>query len=176
MRIIARQPLILSVMSLCFFGSAKADDRGFLTLGGGAYEVAKSSNRVPGFYAAYRFAPRLFEDRFGSVFHGIGPMLGVLGNTDGSVYGYGDLFIDIRPTENLVIWPSAGIGGYRQGSGQDLGGIFQFHAELFVGYSISKRQMLGISLQHISNADTHDINPTSNSLFATYTITLSPFF
>lgn len=161
----------LLVLSLGFHPSAIAGESGFLTLGAGAFEVAQGNNRAAEAYAAYRFSPRLLADKFGPVFRGIGPMIGLNANTDGGVFGYGDLFIDIRPTENIVIWPSAGIGGYREGNSRPLGGIVQFHAELFVGYSISEKQMLGISYQHVSNAGIHDINPTADSIYATYTLT-----
>lgn len=171
MRKTTAQLLAILILNLCFLAPAVAEERGHLTLGVGAFEVAHSDARAAEAFVNYRFSPRLFADKFGPVFRGIGPMLGLNANTDGGVFGYGDLFLDIRPTENIVIWPSAGIGGYRQGNSRSLGGIFQFHAELFAGYRISERQMIGISYQHISNAGTHDSNPTADSIYATYTLT-----
>lgn len=153
-------------------GAAETGQTGHLTLGAGVFEAFQGNNRAAEGYLAYRFAPRLFGDRFGPAFRGIGPMVGLNANSDGGVFGYGDLFLDIRPTENTVIWPSAGIGGYRRGNSVPLGGVFQFHAELFLGYRVTDNQMLGLSYQHISNAGIHASNPTADSFYLTYTLAL----
>lgn len=151
---------------------AKAEETGHLTLGAGVFEAFQGHNRAAEGYMAYRFSPRLLGDLFGPAFHGIGPMVGLNANSDGGIFGYGDLFLDIRPTENTVIWPSAGIGGYRRGNSVPLGGVFQFHAELFLGYRVTDNQMLGLSYQHISNAGIHASNPTADSLYLNYTLAL----
>lgn len=155
---------------------AHADGRDVLTVGLGAVDVLDTDALAGEGYMAYRFAPRLFADRLGDVFHGIGPMVGWRGNTDGGLFGYGDAFLDLRPSERLVLWPSVGIGGYRAGDSRDLGGVFQFHLEVFAGYRVAERHMLGVSFQHVSNAGLHEKNPGTNSIFVTYSIALPPVF
>lgn len=165
--------LVAALVCGLFSGQiARAAESDFLSIGAGAFDVINQDREAPAGFMAYRFSPRVLHDYLGPYFHGIGPMIGILANTDGGLYGHGDLLLDIRPTDNLVIWPSAGFGGYHQGDSRDLGGVFEFHLELFMGYRLQEQHMLGISWQHISNAGSHDINPSADSVFLTYTITL----
>lgn len=173
---LAGRILLALLLYFTLITNSFAEDKDFLTLGAGAFEFIHPDDAEPAGFVSYRFAPRLFADTFGPIFRGIGPMVGVMANTDGGVFGYGDVFLDIRPTDNLVIWPSAGIGGYRLGDSKPLGGTFQFHLEVFVGYSFAERHMLGISYQHVSNAGIQDINPTADSLYLSYSIALPPLF
>jgi len=161
---------------LCLSTGIHAEEKDYFTLGGGAFEVLDSGKAEPAAFGNYRFAPRAFADYLGDKFRGIGPMVGLMANTDGGLFGHGAIFADIRPTENLVIWPTAGLGGYRRGNSIDLGGTFQFYLEIFMGYRMAKKHMLGISYQHISNAGVQDRNPAADSIFITYTSALPALF
>jgi len=168
--------IIRILLTFAVATGAVADNNDVLTVGAGAFEFIDGEEVEPAGFASYRFSPRIFDDYFGTMFQGIGPMAGLMANTDGGLFGHGDLFLDIRPTENLVIWPSVGIGGYRRGNSMDLGGVFQFHVEFFFGYRLRRDQMLGFSYQHISNAGIQDRNPAADLIFLTYSVELPPFF
>jgi lipid A 3-O-deacylase len=176
MRLTIRHLLLTLVLSSAAASTAAADRRDALTLGLGAHDVPGLEYLSAEASLTYRFAPRLFADHFGPMFHGIGPQVGLKANTDGGVYGHGGVFLDIRPTDNIVIWPAAGAGGYSQGNSIDLGGVFQFYLEIFGGYRFAPGHMLGISFQHVSNASIHKHNPGVNSYFLTYTVELPALF
>lgn len=171
-----RCQLLLLLLTLVATSATAEHQKDSLTLGLGAFDVPGLDYLAAEGFMTYRFAPRLFADQLGPMFHGIGPQVGLKANTDGGVYGHGGVFIDIRPTEKVVIWPSAGAGGYRQGNSIDLGGVFQFHLEVFGGYRVASGHMLGISFQHVSNANIHKHNPGVNSYFLTYTAELPALF
>lgn len=141
----------------------------YATVGVGAFDILDGDALAADAFVSYRFADRLFDESSGPFFRGIGPMVGIKANTDGGLAGYGSLFLDLRPSERWVLWPSAGLAGYRQGDSRDLGGTFVFHLEATIGYRIAERHMLGISYQHLSNAGIQPINPGTDSLFLSYT-------
>lgn len=124
----------------------------------------------------YRSGERVFAGAFGSRFGGLGPMAGLMATTDGAVWGYGGAFLDLKVTERIVLWPSVGLGGYSQGDGRDLGGVFQFHVGALGAYRFDNGHLLGVSFNHISNADIHDRNPGVDSLLLSYTVPLGELF
>lgn len=142
-----------------------------VTLGVGAFNVIANddiANDDPSGEAR-------IEYRVGGRWNAIGPMVGVLANTDGGVFGYAALYADMRLGERWVLTPAAGVGAYEDGEGKDLGGVFQFHLGLDVAYRFEDDSRLGLKLAHISNAFLHDENPGSESLLLTYTIPLGDF-
>jgi hypothetical protein len=68
------------------------------------------------------------------------------------------------------IEPSMAIGAYHKGgaSGLDLGGVREFHLGLNFSYRLSEHTRLGTAITHISNANTHDINPGVNNALITF--------
>jgi hypothetical protein len=64
--------------------------------------------------------------RFGRKLWFIGPAVGLVGNTDGGLYGYVGLYADVS-IGRLHLTPGLALGGYGEGSdSKALGGIFQF--------------------------------------------------
>lgn len=149
---------------------ALAEERSYLTVGAGAFGFLDQGHLSGAFTIEYRFGSEGLSEWGPPWFHGLGPEIGLQANTEGGLFGFADLFLDLQPTERLVIWPGAGLGGYRQGNSRDLGGIQQFHLGLFGGYRLAKRHLLGFSLQHISNAGTQETDPGTNALFLTYSL------
>jgi lipid A 3-O-deacylase len=101
----------------------------------------------------------------GSSFY-LGPALGLLANTRGGVFGYAGLYADLR-LGNVVITPLGGVGGYHRGDDEHLGGTFEFRLSLAAAYEFADRSRLGLQYGHISDAETHDINPGDNELLVT---------
>lgn len=111
------------------------------------------------------------ELRYGKKLFHLGPALGVLGNTKGGVFGYAGVYADLR-LGDVVITPLAGAGGYHRGRGEDLGGTFEFRLSLGAAYELSGGSRLGLQYGHISNAESHRINPGENELLVTYALPL----
>lgn len=163
-------------------GPALADGPGHFSVGAGAFDFTDQDDESAVGGLQYYSGHRVLESQLGSRFRGIGPMLGLTVNTDGGVFGYGGLYADVRITEQIVLLPSAGLGGYSEGDSKDLGGTFQFHVGTGLFYEFREDQTLpagsrvGITFQHISNADIHDRNPGANSIMLSYSIPLPSGF
>ncbi len=109
------------------------------------------------------------ELRWGRKAWFIGPAIGLMGNTDGGVFGYGGIYADLT-YKNLVITPLFGPGGYVQGHSKDLGGVLQFRTELGVAYQFDDGARLGVRIAHLSNAGIHHSNPGEEELHVTYAL------
>ncbi|TVR99487.1 MAG: acyloxyacyl hydrolase [Rhodospirillales bacterium] len=109
------------------------------------------------------------EVRAGEKWWFLGPAVGLVANTDGGVYGYGGVYADIA-IGNVVVTPLAGLGGYRKGSGRDLGGVFQFRLSLGVSYEFADGSRLGLNVGHLSNAGTQPDNPGQEEVYLSYAI------
>ena len=118
-----------------------------------------------------RSAAARLELRGGHKIFVLGPAIGVMANTDGGVFGYGAVYIDLV-YGNIAITPLVGFGGYAEGSSKDLGGIFQFLASGSLAYAFPGGSRLGIRLSHLSSAGIHDDNPGVENLMLIYSLPL----
>ena len=167
---------VLAAILLCLAITTKTyaidfsvtSDSNFFTLGAGLFDITDPDDISFVGLVDYRFTPRMFSGLFHERFHGMGPMAGILANTDGGFYGFGGFFLDIRWDENIIILPSLAVGGYSQNDSRDLGGVLEFKTEFYIGYKINEQNLLGVSLQHISNAAFHEDNPGVNMIFLTW--------
>jgi lipid A 3-O-deacylase len=114
------------------------------------------------------------EYRFGRKVFVIGPALGVMANTEGGLFGYIGAYGDLS-YRKLYVTPQLAMGGYREGSSKDLGGVFQFRQSLDLAYRFDNGQRLGIRVAHISNASIHPINPGEEELLLIYSFPLGPY-
>lgn len=106
----------------------------------------------------------------------IGPAVGLVGNTDGGLYGYVGLYADVS-IGRLHLTPGLALGGYGQGSdSKDLGGIFQFRQSVDLAWRFAGGSRLGLRIAHISNAHIQDFNPGEEEIYLTYGIPLGPLF
>ncbi len=106
------------------------------------------------------------EWRFGRKKYYLGPVLGILANDDGGVFGYGGLHLDIA-WRQFVFTPSSSIGAYHQGEGKDLGGAVQFRSTIEVAWRHAGGMSIGIQLGHTSNANLYPSNAGENDIFLT---------
>ena len=109
--------------------------------------------------------------RFGRKLYGIGPLVGLMVNSDGGVYGYGGLYADVA-FGNWVITPSGGFGGYAANDSKYLSGTFQFQLSLEGAYEFEDGSRVGLRMSHISNAGMHDDNEGVESALVTYSYPL----
>ena len=154
---------------------ALAQDRGALAVALGAFSV-EEPDRAAELRLEYQSAIRVFERSLWSDFDGFAPLIGLMANSDGAVFGYGGIQTDIALDERWVATPAFGVGGYHEADSRDLGGIFQFHLGLTIAYGVAEGQSLGLTWAHISNAGIHEANPSANSLLVTYRVRLGDWF
>ena len=134
-----------------------------LLLGAGAFDV-RDETAAAG-TVEYRFGRKVFV---------IGLALGMVANTDGGLYGYAGAYADLS-YGRLYITPQLAMGGYGDGDGTDLGGVFQFRQSLDLAYRFANGQRLGVRVAHISNADIHESNPGEEEVLLTYSFPLGPY-
>ena len=113
------------------------------------------------------------EFRYGEKLLYFGPAAGLLVNTRGGVFGYAGIYTDIA-WGPLVLTPFGGLGFYSRGSGEDLGGAFQFRLSANLAYEFDGGSRLGVQFAHISNAGIHARNPGDDELLLTFALPL-PF-
>jgi len=104
------------------------------------------------------------------------PMVGGFATTDGSLYGYGGVFVDVFLTDQFVARPSFAVGAYSDGDGKDLGGTLEFRTALELAWMFMDRSRLGVELAHMSNAGIYDHNPGMETLTVNYSIPLGSLF
>jgi hypothetical protein len=145
----------------------RADDVSQITVGAGMFDLVSHHAHPAEADVMYRFGWGLFGGD--GVFRGLKPIVGAMGNTKGGVMGWAGLAAPFQfDNDRWEIEPSAGLGAYHRGSGIDLGGTFEFHLGVGASYAVSTHSRLGVELTHISNANTHHINPGSNSALVTW--------
>jgi hypothetical protein len=141
---------------------ALAQDPDFLTIGIGGFDVNDNETA-----AEFRI-----EYRSGRAFFFLKPMIGLLGNSKGGIYGYGGVNLDIYLGTRWVVMPSFAIGGYRRGSAKDLGSVIELRSGIEIAYRFANRARLGVAVSHISNAGISDNNPGTESILLSFSIPL----
>lgn len=150
-------------------GRVVGDDSDRLEIGIGAFNVITNDGPSSGVFDDDTETEARIEYRMGEKIYGVGPKIGLLGNSADGVYGYLGLYSDLR-FGNWVVSPSAGAGGYHEGDGKDLGGVFQFVLALDGAYEFESGERIGLKLSHISNAGLHSDNPGVESVLVTYSV------
>ncbi len=161
-------PLAVLALTIFLAVPALASDKGEAYYSSGAFTVAGDSYNYAdiglGAYAFHNtddgdgsFTANV-ELRLGKKYYFIGPLIGILGNSDEAFYAYGGFYSDLA-FGRFIITPMAGIGGYHKGKSRDLGGVLTFRLGLTFAYEITERVRLGVRLGHLSNANTQDKNP-----------------
>lgn len=131
-----------------------------LAVGGGIFDVF-GDDTAGEFRLEYRFAPQWWQ---------IHPFVGATATTDGGLYGFGGLGLDIDLGTHFVVTPSLAAGLYHDGSGKDLGSPLEFRSALEFAYRFDNRSRLGVVFSHISNAGLEDENPGAESLVLMFTL------
>lgn len=170
----------LAMLMLCLatgsVAPALAQDGDALAVGLGVFSVEEEQERTAELRLEYHPGYRLFEGSLWQGFDGFAPVVGLMANADGGVFGYGGLQTDIALTERWTVTPAAGLGGYHEGGSSDLGGVFQFHLGLTLAYGFENGDRLGLTWAHISNGGVHDANPAANSVLLTYRVGFNSLF
>ena len=137
-----------------------------LALGMGAFDIQGDRGSHPSPVGQIEF-------RYGRTLFSVGPVIGILANTRGAIFGYGGLYTDLR-VGRFIVTPVGAVGGYRRSGGEDLGSTFQFRASVELSYQFDDQSRLGVQVAHISNGGTgrRNLNSGPNELLLTYAIPL----
>jgi lipid A 3-O-deacylase len=149
-------------------GPARAeDDPSFVSLSAGGYDIIGVHSHPAGFAGG--------EFRFGTKLWIFKPMLGVIGTSSGSFYGYGGFLVDIYLSPRWVLTPNGAFGYFSQGSGTDLGSHSEFRTGAELAYRFDDRSRLGLQFHHISNAGISKKNPGEEDAGIVYSIPFDLF-
>jgi hypothetical protein len=141
---------------------AAADQQDYFAFGAGVFDLFDDETAGE-LRAEYRSDLRLWL---------IYPFLGAMVNTDGGLYGYGGLALDIPLGDRFILTPNIALGAYHDGSGKDLGGTLEFRTGAEFAYRFDNDHRLGLAFHHISNASIYDVNPGTESLVVMYALPL----
>ncbi len=167
MRPFRRLPVLVVLFALLAAAApARADDPAFLSFAAGAFDIGKDDTAAE-FRVEYR------HDRRFWIFK---PLAGLMATSDGGVYGYAGVGIDMFFGRRWVVTPSFAPGAYEEGSGKDLGHTIEFRSQLEVAYRFDNRARLGLSISHMSNASIGDKNPGEESLMLNYSLPFGALF
>ncbi|MEX0979600.1 MAG: acyloxyacyl hydrolase [Gemmatimonadota bacterium] len=92
------------------------------------------------------------------------PLLGLMVNSDGGLYGYAGISMTLGLPAGLTVSPSLSVGGYRQGSSLDLGSILQIRSGLQLDRPVRAGDGLVLFFYHLSNAGLGARNPGTEVL------------
>lgn len=162
------------IFALCGFalfataGTAQARERGLLTVSGGVFDLVMHHRQEFEGEVQYRFAYSLLASEDGA-FRGFHPLVGGFINSSSAAMAFAGIAAPFSFGDNRwEITPSGSVGAYSHGNSLDLGGIFEFRLGVATSYRITRYTRLGVEIEHISNANTHRINPGSNNALLTW--------
>ncbi|MBE0597772.1 MAG: acyloxyacyl hydrolase [Desulfuromonadales bacterium] len=133
------------------------DSRHSLQLSAGVFDLGNK----------YTSPAAAVELRFGHKLGFIGPLIGVMANTDGGVFAHAGIYADMQ-WRRLSITPAWSAGAYRQGNSRDLGGTLELRSALTLAWVFDRGSRLGVHLAHISNGKLHEKNPGENDVMLSY--------
>lgn len=140
------------------------DDPAFITISAGAIgDQFATGDPAPAFTLAYRAGPEL-------QFLYVRPSLGLMVSTEGSVYGWLGLNLDLFLGNRIVLTPQFGVGAFSAGDGQSLGSVFEMRSGAVLAWRFDNRSRLGVGLHHLSNEGLGDRNPGAETLSAYFSL------
>ena len=148
-------------------GAARADDPDFLSFGAGYFDWNRQKAPAAEFRLEYRSDKKLWIFK---------PLGGIMGTSDGAVYAFAGIGVDVFFGRRIVLTPSFAPGYYAKGSGLDLGHELEFRSQIEFAYRFDDRSRLGVAVSHMSNASIADENPGTESAILYYSMPLSRIF
>jgi lipid A 3-O-deacylase len=100
------------------------------------------------------------------------PEVGGLFTSESARYGYAGLRLDLDFPGGWRLSPGFDIGAYSRGDDKDLGHTIEFRSSLELARAFGRRQQLGVTVYHMSNASLSDVNPGANSAALVYAVRL----
>lgn len=146
------------------------DESPYLNLGAGIFNLVGGTSEHRYGYPSYNHSPAEIDTEYqsGDTVYGIGYVLGILGNSDGAVDGYGGLYFNVALSPRWILTPMGGIGGYDQNNSKFLGSVLMFRLEMGIAYQMDNGGRIGLKFGHLSNGDIARSNPGENELLVNY--------
>ncbi len=104
------------------------------------------------------------------------PLAGAMATSDGAVYGFAGVLVDVYFGNRIVMTPSFAPGLYSNGGGKDLGHVIEFRSAIELAYRFDDRSRLGIGISHMSNAGIGDQNRGEETIYVTYSLPIDTLF
>lgn len=161
---------VLTATGLLFAQSGGAlaqEDPAFLSIGAGYFDWNRQKDEAAEFRLEYRDDHKLWIFR---------PLAGIMGTSDGAVYGFAGVGVDVFFGNRFVVTPSFAPGYYHEGSGLDLGYGLEFRSQIEFAYRFDNRSRLGLAVSHMSNASLGDTNPGTESAILYYSMPINMIF
>ncbi len=166
---------LLALPLIAFSAPALAQDTGsvqtdqsYLSLGVGVYDVFED-NEATDFRIEYRDGSPLLWI--------IKPFIGAEATHEGTLWGGGGFYADLKATDNIIITPSWGVGLYTDGSSDlDLDYPIEFRSQIEAAYQFYSGNRVSLSYSHMSNADLGDDNPGADTVGVYYHMPINSLF
>lgn len=152
---------ILGISGIASTAGAETDDPSYLAFQFGVFDFIQDHNQAAAFALEYRHGERFLIFK---------PVIGVMGTSDGSAYGYAGVATDFYFGNRIVARLSFAPGAYHRGHGLDLGSVLEFRSAGEIAYRFEDRSRIGITAAHISNAGIGHVNPGAEVLMLTYSM------
>ena len=160
--------LLLAVLLVGVSATAQAKDKAVLAVSAGLHDIAFHRDQAAELRLEYRSGWGFLGSEDG-IWRGFKPIVGIMGTTNSAAFAYAGLAAPLSFADgDWEFVPSGGVGAYHQGNGLDLGGTFEFHLGLALNYELNRFNRVGVAINHISNANTHNINPGVNSVMVSW--------
>ena len=164
-------PLLLLAPVAAQAQNAPGPTPNLLVLGAGATDVLGGGQRTAAdmrleYRAGLSLAP------FTGPLFAVRPWAGLEGTSRGSVWGGAGLLLDV-PLGRFSLVPQAGVGGYGQGRGRNLGSVLEFRTGVELAYRFLDGARVGAAFTHTSNANVARHNPGTEAVTVSYQAPLS---
>lgn len=154
-----KKHIVILVFLSIFISDTYAQDKNYITLSSAVFDILQQENSS---------SEGRVEFRFHKIDWQIKPFGGVMANTDGAVYLFSGIYIDIPLASFLYITPSFAPGFYHQGKSKNLEFALEFRSQLELAIRLENSTRVGVSFNHISNASLGRINPGVESIAIIY--------
>jgi hypothetical protein len=149
-------------MSL-FLDTPKGDEKHFVTLEGGRFDVLDRENEATEGGLEFRPGWTLWKFR---------PIVGARATTDETYYVYAGGRFDVYFGHRFVVSPSFALAYYHKGEGKDLGSEGVGRSGIDMQYRFDNDMRLGVGFHHMSHGKimNNDFNPGTETLGLTFSV------
>ncbi len=160
-------PLLAAAALLACASPAVASGNDLLSLGIGRSNILDNNKQAADFRAEYRWGdPCVWQLR---------PFAGIEISSKGAGYVMGGILWDWGFAPHFYLTPSAGVGLYHDGGGEELNSVVEFRTQLEVSYEFGNEHRLSAGFSHISNGGIDQPNPGTEVLGIYYHIPVNWF-
>ena len=98
------------------------------------------------------------------------PEIGAFGTSDSALFGWVGMRLDLETPRHWRFSVAFDPGAYSPGDDKELGDTVEFRSSFEVLHALGRRQQIGVTVFHMSNASLSDVNPGANSAALVWTL------